>query len=113
MAKYAISVKRLCADELQKVRENSRLDWGPVKRFLTRGQVEVKADDRVRLDALSTKSAVLKTVFGMREELSAIWARSSASREQLVKQLEDWCQRAEASGIAPLREFSMRLRRYA
>ena len=52
------------------------------------------------------KSSVLKTVFAMRDELAAIWARSSASREQLVKQLEDWCQRAEGSGIAPLREFS-------
>jgi stearoyl-CoA desaturase (delta-9 desaturase) len=84
-----------------------------VKRFLTRGQTEVKAEDRICLDLLTMKSSVLQTVFAMRDELSAIWARSSASREQLVRQLEDWCQRAEASGIAPLREFSIRLRRYA
>ncbi len=113
MARYAKSVKRLCADELKKVRENSNLEWVAVKRFLTRGQTEVKAEDRLCLDHLTMKSSVLNTVFAMRDELSAIWARSSASREQLVKQLEDWCQRAEASGIAPLREFSMRLRRYA
>jgi len=113
MAKYAKSVKRLCAEELKKVRENSGVDWGAVKRFLTRGQTEVRAEDRVCIDVLTMKSSVLKTVFAMRDELSAIWVRSSASREQLVKQLEDWCQRAEASGIAPLREFSMRLRRYA
>ena len=49
----------------------------------------------------------------MRRELAALWERSTASREQLLKQLQDWCQRAEASGIAPLREFSMRLRSYA
>ena len=113
MARYAKSVKRLCADELKKVRENSNLEWVAVKRFLTRGQTEVKAEDRLCLDDLTMKSSVLNTVFAMRDELSAIWARSSASREQLVKQLEDWCQRAEASGIVPLREFSMRLRRYA
>ena len=113
LASYAKSVKRLCADELQRVRENSKLDWGAVKRSLTRGQTEVKAADRVCLEDLTMKSSVLKTVFAMRDELTAIWARSSASREQLVKQLEDWCQRAEASGIAPLREFSMRLRCYA
>jgi stearoyl-CoA desaturase (delta-9 desaturase) len=113
MAKYAKSVKRLCAEEIRKMRENSRLDWGAVKRVLTRGQTEVKAEDRVCLDVLSMKSSVLHTVFAMRDELCAIWARSSASREQLVKQLEDWCQRAEASGITQLREFSMRLRQYA
>jgi len=113
LAKYAKSVKQLCAEELKRLREHSTFDLTAVKRFLTRGQTEIKAEDRVYLEVLTTRSSVLKTVFGMREELTAIWARSSASREHLVKQLEDWCQRAEASGIAPLREFSMRLRRYA
>lgn len=113
LAKYAKSVKRLCAEEFSRVRENSKLDWAAVKRSLTRGPTEVRAEDRACLDMLAMKSSVLKTVFAMRDELTAIWARSSATREQLVKQLEDWCQRAEASGIAPLREFSMRLRQYA
>ena len=49
----------------------------------------------------------------MRDELAALWERSSASKEQLLRQLQDWCQRAEASGIAPLVDFSHRLRCYA
>jgi stearoyl-CoA desaturase (delta-9 desaturase) len=49
----------------------------------------------------------------MRQELAALWNRSSATREQLVTQLQDWCHRAEESGIGPLRDFSMRLRCYA
>ena len=49
----------------------------------------------------------------MRDELAGMWARSTASKEQLVHRLEDWCQRAEASGIAALKEFSLRLRCYA
>ncbi|MGA8055321.1 MAG: transposase, partial [Burkholderiales bacterium] len=53
------------------------------------------------------------TVYSMRQELEALWSRSSASREQLVKQLQDWCQRAEESGVAALRDFSVRLRSYA
>ena len=32
---------------------------------------------------------------------------------ELVKQLEDWCHRAEQSGINPLVQFAQRLRRYA
>jgi stearoyl-CoA desaturase (delta-9 desaturase) len=31
----------------------------------------------------------------------------------LLKQLQDWCHKAENSGVAPLAEFSLRLRRYA
>jgi stearoyl-CoA desaturase (delta-9 desaturase) len=49
----------------------------------------------------------------MRQELVALWNRSSASRDQLVAHLQDWCRRAEESGIGPLRDFSMRLRSYA
>jgi len=36
-----------------------------------------------------------------------------AKREQLVGRLQDWCRRAEASGIGPLRELAERLRTYA
>jgi AcrR family transcriptional regulator len=35
------------------------------------------------------------------------------SKEQLLRQLQDWCRRAEASGVAPLVAFSERLRSYA
>ena len=36
-----------------------------------------------------------------------------ASREHLVVQLQDWCLRAEATGVAPLVAFSRRLRTYS
>jgi stearoyl-CoA desaturase (Delta-9 desaturase) len=49
----------------------------------------------------------------MRDELAAVWQRSTATKEQLVHKLEEWCHRAENSGIAPLQEFSKRLRCYA
>jgi stearoyl-CoA desaturase (Delta-9 desaturase) len=53
------------------------------------------------------------TMQAMRRELVALWARSMASSEHLVMQLQDWCLRAEASGIAPLVDFSRRLRTYS
>ena len=58
-------------------------------------------------------SPALATIYQMRQELIALWGRSTASSEQLLKQLDDWCHRAEASGIEALRDFSMRLRCYA
>jgi stearoyl-CoA desaturase (delta-9 desaturase) len=48
----------------------------------------------------------------MRRELSELWSRSSASTDQLVRQLSDWRERAEATGIAALREFARRLPHY-
>ena len=55
----------------------------------------------------------LNTIIAMRRELTALWARSMASQEELVARLQDWVSRAEASGIAPLVEFSRRLLSYA
>jgi stearoyl-CoA desaturase (delta-9 desaturase) len=65
------------------------------------------------LEESLAKSSALQTAYRMRAELAALWNRSSATREQLVAQLQDWCHRAETSGIGPLRDFSMRLRSYA
>jgi stearoyl-CoA desaturase (delta-9 desaturase) len=65
------------------------------------------------LSEVLAHSKALKTMHEMRVELSLIWERSTVSREQLLEQLQDWCHRAEASGIQTLREFSFRLRSYA
>ena len=55
----------------------------------------------------------LHTLTSMRSELASLWERSSLSVEQLVQQLEDWCRRAEASGVSALQELSLRARSYA
>jgi stearoyl-CoA desaturase (delta-9 desaturase) len=49
----------------------------------------------------------------MRQELATLWNRSTESSEQLLVRLQDWCRRAEASGIAPLAQFSLQLKHYA
>ena len=76
------------------------------KRWLQRDSEDLQADERAHLEEVLTKSKVLATIYSMRQELSTLWARSTASKEQLVHQLEDWCHRAEQSGIAPLQQFS-------
>ncbi len=60
-----------------------------------------------------TEQVALQTMQTMRHDLVALWDRSMVSKEHLLKQLQDWCRRAEASGLAPLVEFSHRLRSYA
>ena len=55
----------------------------------------------------------MQTFYTMREDLVALWARSNASREQLIKELQNWCHRAETSGVRQLQEFSLHLRSYS
>ena len=58
------------------------------------------------------RSGVLKTLVDMRTELASIWGKSSASREQMLVQLQDWIARAEASRIRALEEAALRIRSY-
>lgn len=71
------------------------------------------AEEKSRLASLLKDNTRLQTVVAMRDELTALWARSTASHDQLLQQLQDWIARAEQSGIRQLEEFSLRLRRYA
>jgi stearoyl-CoA desaturase (Delta-9 desaturase) len=115
LSRYTKSVKRTYADELERLRQ-----WSPrdaevlcsLKRALLRGQALAGAE-RARLAEALKNSRALATAIAMRHELVALWERSSASKEQLLRQLQDWCHRAEASGVAPLVDFSQRLRSYA
>jgi stearoyl-CoA desaturase (delta-9 desaturase) len=55
-------------------------------------------------------SPVLDKMVVMREELRQMWLSRTLTREQLTLDLQAWCNRAEASGILALQEFSMKLR---
>ncbi len=115
LARYAKSVKRTYRAEVARLKH-----WSPgdaeslraFKRVLLRGQAAADAE-RSRLAEALKNSRALATAVAMRDELSSLWDRSSASKEQLLKQLQDWCHRAENSGVPHLVDFSYRLRSYA
>jgi stearoyl-CoA desaturase (delta-9 desaturase) len=116
LARFTRLVKATCADELRKIRERKpghAIDLQSVKRWLHLDAKLVPAKEKAELEEVLKTSKVLDTVYTMRQELAMVWQRSTATKEQLLSQLEDWCHRAERSGIAPLREFSLTLRGYA
>jgi stearoyl-CoA desaturase (delta-9 desaturase) len=114
LTKYARSLKQTCADELARLRAARAVtvDRKSLRRLLDSDARKLSDFDRERVRELVSNSKKLEVVYSMREELTALWQRSSATKEQLVHQLDDWCRRAEASGIEALQEFSLRLRRF-
>ena len=113
LARYAVSVKRTCAEEIRHLKARAVLaDRRLVKRWLHSDEQHLSAPELERMREMQRHSSVLDTVCSMRRDLVAVWARSTATKEQLVHQLEDWCHRAETSGIVALRDFSKRLRCY-
>lgn len=112
LAKYLKTLHQLAAEEFDQLRIDAR-ESRMMKRLLGEDGAALPEPQKERLTALLARSEALSKAYVMRAELEALWARSSASHEQLVKQLQDWVARAEQSGIRQLEEFSRRLRSYA
>jgi stearoyl-CoA desaturase (delta-9 desaturase) len=115
---YARSLKATCAAELEtlKARAGRGINVPStrrMKRFLLADPATLKEAERAELSHALATSKSLDTIYAMRQELSALWERSTESSEQLLARLQDWCHRAEASGIAALAQFSQKLRAYA
>jgi stearoyl-CoA desaturase (Delta-9 desaturase) len=116
MQRYARTMKESCSAEIATLRErgflkNTAAAKG-VKKWLHLDVARVPAEHRPDFDHALESSHVLKTTWSMRQELARLWERSTLNTEQLVHQLKDWCERAEKSGVAPLVDFSRRLRYY-
>jgi stearoyl-CoA desaturase (delta-9 desaturase) len=51
-------------------------------------------------------------VYAYRQRLQEIWQKTTASQEQLVHALQEWCHQAETSGIKYLQDFAQSLKGY-
>ena len=112
MAGYAKSMRRAARVELDAMRARSA-DVAVIKaakRWMHRDEEKVPASVASELAKARAASPMLDKMVTMREELRQMWLNTSVSREQLAADLQGWCLRAEESGIAALREFSMKLR---
>ena len=112
LARYLKTLRQLAAEEFAQLKIDAR-EGRTIKRLLGADGAALPGPQKERLTALLARSERLARGYAMRAELEALWARSSASHDQLVKQLQDWVAHAEQSGIRQLEEFSRRLRSYA
>jgi stearoyl-CoA desaturase (delta-9 desaturase) len=112
MAGYAKDMRKAARNELEAMRARSA-DAEVIKaakRWMHRDVEKVPASEADELARARAASPLLDKMVTMREELRQMWLNTTVSREQLTADLQGWCQRAEESGIAVLREFSMKLR---
>jgi stearoyl-CoA desaturase (Delta-9 desaturase) len=119
LANYARALKRTVRGEVSALRFSAGLDLkdgtavSAIKHWLQRESAALAPSEQEALRCVLCVSPVLQTIYTMRQELATLWNHAnSAAPEQLVRQLEGWCQRAEASGIAALQRFSQTLRCY-
>ena len=114
-ARYAQLLKKTYSTEMArlKLQASDKIDVARIKHWLHLDENVLTEQQKTKLSVVIKASCILLTTYTLRQELAVVWQNSTATKEQLVKQLEDWCHRAENSGIAALQEFSQRLRCYA
>jgi stearoyl-CoA desaturase (Delta-9 desaturase) len=117
MGRYGLMLKAAYKEELAKLQHRYQHNDHPmmmerVRHCLHLDVNELQDQEKQALRQVLDQSKNLQVLYQLKQDLIAVWTRSTASQEQLLKALEDWCHRAEATGIEALQEFSRRLRCY-
>ncbi len=112
MAVYARQMRATVQAELDAMKAK-RADVSMLeaaRRWLHRDDDKVPAKYKAKVEQVRAQNPTLAKMHAMREELRQLWSNTHVTREQLAKDLQAWCRRAEESGIAALRDYSIRLR---
>ncbi len=112
MAGYARELRAACQREMEalKSRSGDASALNVARRWLHRDDDKVPSSVKPQLALARAEHPVLDKMVTMREELRALWTGTHGTRDQLATELQAWCRRAEESGIAALRDFSVKLR---
>lgn len=116
MAAYGKSLGQACSEEIARLRAARPADASLIassRRWLHLDAAQWSDQNRANLREIFAASDSLRKLVEMRAELAATWERSNATPEKLVAHLQDWCARAEASGVRSLQDLALRMRRYA
>ena len=112
MARYAKLLRHTFDQEVGHMRELA-VQFGDRGAWLYKDESKLNSEERQRLEKLMIANKSVQLMVEMRRDLATLWERSHVTKEQLLTRLQAWCQKAEASGLTSLQDFSLRLRRYA
>ncbi|MEY2803460.1 MAG: hypothetical protein RL657_796 [Pseudomonadota bacterium] len=111
MATYARQLRAACRQDIQSLKQRpTDAVLSAARRWMHRDTEKIPANARSLVEQARATLPQADTMVRMREELRQLWLSTHRNREQLAADLQAWCRRAEGSGIAALRDFSMRLR---
>lgn len=99
-------------EELHKADQSCRRSLRKARRPLVRGEAVMDGAAKGRVQAALNLSQTLATVYEYKKGLQALWQSHFNSPEGLLQHLQEWCKRAEATGIKVLQDFARSLRGY-
>lgn len=111
MARYSKTLRQTFDVEVKHMKELAA-QFGDQHLWLYKDEAKLTEAELASLEKLMATNKSVKLMVEMRRELAGLWQRSHVTKEQLIAQLQQWCHKAETSGMTGLQEFSLRLRRY-
>ncbi len=111
LARYSKTLLQTSDAEVAHMKELAA-QFGDQRLWLYKDEAKLTQAELANLEKLMATNKSVKLMVEMRRELASLWQRSHVTKEQLIAQLQQWCHKAETSGMAGLQEFSLRLRRY-
>jgi stearoyl-CoA desaturase (delta-9 desaturase) len=113
MADYAKNViKQVHREEVKNAGNEARKLLKPTRTLMVKEASFMDEKQRTLLQTCLHNSAVLAEVYEFRQQLQQIFTQRTATPERLLLQLQEWCRRAEATGIAALEDFANSMRFY-
>ena len=111
MAAYARQLRSACRQDINALKQRpADAVLRAARRWMHRDIEKIPANDLSLVEQARAALPQADTMVRMREELRQLWLTTHRNRDQLAADLQAWCRQAEGSGIAALRDFSMRLR---
>jgi len=112
MSRYSKTLKAAFKLEVQSMKGLAK-EFADNHHWLFKDESNLSGFQRHRLETLMVANERLKHLIEMRRELTQLWTKSTATREQLTEILHEWCSKAERSNHQLLQVFSQKLKTYA
>ena len=112
MMKFAKALRYECLQEIANIQSNfhEQVKWSTIKTLLTKDEDLLTPLEKTLIQKMTERSQILKKFFAMRSDIGQLWQRSQFSKEELLFKLQNWCNKADISGITKLQIFSNRLK---
>jgi stearoyl-CoA desaturase (delta-9 desaturase) len=82
-----------------------------IRNLLVRDRSLVDAKQDAELTQALSQHPNLAVVYQLKQQLQDLWDRRAVTQRELIEALQDWCRRAEQTGIRVLQDFAHSIRK--
>lgn len=111
MQQYSSVIDQVRRAEFKKAAKDDKAVIKGSRYLLLKNPDKLSTQQTLRLDALLAANDPLNAVYALKEQLQQLWQHPE-SPAVMAQRLDTWCAMADATGLAPMKQFAGMLRRH-